>query len=124
MEMSASFHLLAGRESYVENALWDVGLLGVVGLVISIRVQSVICNNVVLKDGLEILLAGTAEQEGVNSRTKLLKCKVRWSEKSTSDVVGGVVKGFDQTGLAQSKFQCAELAGQKVDDLNDLWWRD
>ena len=37
---------------------------------------------------------------------------------------GGVVDGFDETGLGKAKFQSAELAREELDDISSFWWRD
>ena len=37
---------------------------------------------------------------------------------------GGVVDGFDETGLGEAEFQSAELAGEELDDINNFWWWD
>ena len=37
---------------------------------------------------------------------------------------GGVVDGFDETGLGESEFQSAELAGEELDDISSFWWWD
>ena len=37
---------------------------------------------------------------------------------------GGVVDGFDETGLGEAEFQSAELAGEELDYISSFWWWD
>lgn len=37
---------------------------------------------------------------------------------------GGVVDEFDETGLGESEFQSAELAGEELDDISSFGWWD
>ena len=37
---------------------------------------------------------------------------------------GGVVDGFDETGLGESECQSAKLAGEELDDISSFWWWD
>lgn len=65
------------KDAYMEVALGDSGLFGVVSLVIGVRVESLVCDNMILEQGLQILLSITTEQEAIDSWAKLLKGEIR-----------------------------------------------
>lgn len=62
----------------MEKALGDSVILhlGGLGLVIRIRVQSLVGNNMVFQESLEILLTIFAEQEAIDPGTKFLEGKI------------------------------------------------
>ena len=76
----------------------------------------------VLQKSFEVLLSILAKEEAVDPRAKLLKGEVRGSEKSPSNVVGGVVDGFKKTGLRKAELEGAKLAGEELDDFGGFWW--
>lgn len=59
----------------MENAFRNA-LCGAVSLVVGIRVQSVVRDDVVFEKGLQVLLAPLAEQECVDFRTELLEGEI------------------------------------------------
>jgi hypothetical protein len=58
------------------------GMLSVFGRIECVRIESLVGNDVVLKESLEILLAVLAEEKGVDFGTEPLKCSISRCEKS------------------------------------------
>jgi len=109
--------------AYMEIAFRNTGLFSVVSLVVGIRVESLVGHNVILQQGLQILLSVTAEQEAVDSWTKLLEGEIRRCKHGATNVVGSIVHRRNQVGLGQRKFEGAELAGKETDNVNNLGGR-
>lgn len=109
----------------MEEALWHICALGVLAVIESIRVQSLIGDDVVLEKSLEILFAVGAEQEGIDPGTEALESKVRGSKERSTDVVAGIVQRGKEAGLVESEFESAELARQQAENLSSLGrWHD
>lgn len=91
----------------------------------SIGVQSLVDDDVILEESLEVLLAVLAEQEGIDAWAKLLESEVGRSEECTALMwVIGAVDFVPKSSLAESKFKGAELTGKQIDDGSDVGWRD
>ena len=76
----------------------------------------------VLKEGLEVLEAVLAEEEGIDSWAKLLEGEVGGRKECSTGVVGGV-ELLEKAGLAESELEGAEFGGEQIDDLQDArWW--
>ena len=93
-------------------------------LVICIRVQRLIGNNVVFQKSLQILLTVLAEKETVDLGAQLLEGKIGRGKKGSTDMVRSVCDSGQETGLCKAKFKCTELAGEKLNDAGDLRRRD
>jgi hypothetical protein len=103
----------------------DVLFVILLSVIERVRVQSLVNDHVVLQQRTEVLLAILAKQEGVHPGAKLLEGEVaRGEECSAIVVVLGAVQLVEETGLAKTKLESAELAGQEVDDRSDVGWRD
>lgn len=72
-------------------------------------------------ESLQVLEARTREEESIDSRPKLLECKVRRCEQSAAWVVSRV-ELIVKISLGKTKLESGELCREEVDDLNDLWW--
>lgn len=92
--------------------------------VVGIRVESLIRNDVVLQESLEILLAIGAEEESVDARTELLEGPVGWREESTAGSMVGSVEGIQKTCLSKTERKSRELARQKADNVDGLRRRE
>lgn len=86
----------------MENPFGNVSTFHALGLVVSVRVESLIGHYMVFQDGLEIFLTVIAEEEAIDSRAKLLEGKVGRSEEGPSDMIGSVIQGLDEPGLGKS----------------------
>lgn len=80
-------------------AFGNVGHLSIIGLVVCVRVQSVVGDDMVLEESLKVFLAVATEQEAVDSRAKLLEGKVGGSEEGSSHVVRCIVDSLKQVGF-------------------------
>ncbi len=85
-------------------------------LIECVGVKCLIRDNVVLEKCLQVFLAIFGEEEGVDLRTKLLKCPVGWGKQSSS-LMWCFLDSFKETGLRQAKLKCRELAREELDDL-------
>jgi len=112
-----------GRQVHVEVSLRHTLLRLVVGLVEGVGVQGVVMDDVVLEQCLQVLLTVSGEEECVDLRAELLEGEVRGSEESAALVIGGV-ELIEKAGFAETKLKSRELAGQEVDDLNNVGRRD
>ncbi len=79
----------------MEVAFGDSGFFGVVSLVVGIRIESLVGHNMILQQGLQVLLSVTAEQEAVDSWAKLLEGEIGRRKYGATDVVGGIVHRWD-----------------------------
>lgn len=87
----------------MEDPLRNVSFSHAFGLVVSVRVESMICHHMVFQDGLEVFLAVIAEEESIYSGSKLLEREVRRSKDGPSNMVRSIIQGFDKSGLGKSK---------------------
>jgi len=87
------------NDAYMEVALGDTSLFSIISLVVGIGVESLIGDNMVLQQGLQILLSVTAEQEAIDSWAKLLEGEIRRRKHGATNVVGGIIHRWDQVGL-------------------------
>ena len=97
----------------MEVSLRDASLLNifrVLGLIVRVRVQGLVGNHVVLEQRLQVCLAVFAEEESVDPGAELLEGEVGGGKEGTSDVIGGVVDGLEETSLLETKLEGAELA--------------
>ena len=108
----------------MEEPLWNASILYAVGLIVCVRVQGVVGHNVVLENSLEVFLTVSAEEEAIDSGSKLPERKVGWSKDGTSNVIGCIVQGLQESGLGKSEFQRTELARKQINDFDSLWRRD
>lgn len=95
----------------VTVTLEDGLVLVITGPVEGVTVEDLLRDDVVLKEGLEVLEAEFAEEEGIDPGTELLESKVGGSEESSSWVVGLVVL-LEETGLTEAELESGEFAGQ------------
>ncbi len=86
----------------MEVAFRDTSLFGVVSLVVGIRVESMVGDNVILQQGLQIFLSVTTEQEAIDSWAELLEGKIGRRKHSTTNVVGRIIHRWNQVGFRQS----------------------
>lgn len=89
----------------MEVTLGDTVLLDFSGcrFVKSIRVQCLVCDNVVLQESLEILLAVFAEKEAIDPSAELLECEVGWCEDGPTKMGRCIVDGFEKTSLCETE---------------------
>ena len=100
------------EETFGNTALFHNRINGF-SLVVSIRVQCLIGDDVVLKKSLEVLLAIFTKEETVDLRTQLLESEVRRSEDCSSNVGRGICDSWQETSLCKSEFQGTKFARQK-----------
>ena len=93
-------------------------------LVVSIRVQGLISNDVVLQESLEIFLSILAKEEAINFWAQLLEGEIRGCENSSAHMVRGVCNDGQKTGLCKAKFQGTKLAREELDDAGNAGWWD
>lgn len=81
----------------MEVSLGDAIFLDICGLrfVEGIGVQCLIGNYVILQESLEILLTMLAEEKGIDTNTKLLKCEIRWCKDGPAQMGRRIVDGFE-----------------------------
>ena len=73
--------------AYMENALGNVLSINTfVGHIVSIRVESMVCNDVVFEERLQVLQTVRAEKECVDLGAKLLEGKIRGRKEGSTDV--------------------------------------
>ena len=82
-------------------------------LVVSIRVQCLIGDDMVLQKSLKVFLPIFAEQKAIDPRSQLLEGEVSGGEDRSTYVVGGVCDSGQEAGLCEAKFKGTELAGEK-----------
>ena len=122
------------REINVEAALRYVGLRIelitnqairlLLGLVEGIRIQRLVCHNVVLQQRFEVLLAVGGEEESVDLRAQLAEGPVRGREERAAGV-RAVGDGFCKAGFREAEFQGGECAGEERDDGCGGWgWEE
>lgn len=93
-------------------------------LVVSIRVQCLIRDDVVLQKSLEVFLTISAKEEAVDPGTKLLEGEVGGGEECSTDMIRGVCDSGQKAGLCEAEFQGTEFAGEELNDAGDLRWWD
>lgn len=111
------------RQIDVELALGDVADLSVgaaARLVVGVRVERLVGDDVVLEQGLEVFLAVLAEEEGVDLRAEALEGEVGGSEDGAAEVVRGVVDHGVEAGLDEAELERAELGGEEADELGSF----
>lgn len=86
----------------MEVAFGDTGLFGVISLVVGVGVESLVRDNVILQQGLQIFLSVTTEQEAINPGAKFLEGEIRRRKYGTTNVIGRIIHRWDQVGLRQS----------------------
>lgn len=112
----------------MEKTLRDTTLVhGIVNrfrLVVSIRVQCLVGDDVVLQKSFEIFMTMFAKEEAVDPGTQLLEGEVRGGENRSTNMVRGVCDSGQETGLCEAKFKGTELAREELDDAGGLRWWD
>lgn len=78
----------------MEVALRDFRFIDLISFVIGIRVQGLVGHDMVPQQRFEVLLSIAAEQEAVDSGTKLLESKVGRCEQGATDVVGCIIQDW------------------------------
>ena len=120
--------LQGGDGAYMEVTLGNIALFHDIinrfSLVVSIGVQCLIGDDVVLQESLEVFLTVFAEKEGIDPRTQLLEGEVRRGENSSPKVGRSVCNGGQEIGLCKAELQGTELPREKLNDAGHLWWRD
>lgn len=91
-------------------------------LVESIRVQCLVCHNMVLQESLEIFLAVFAEEEAIDPSTELLECEIGWRKDCPAKMSRCVVNCLKETSLCKTELESAELAREELDDVGRLGW--
>ena len=98
--------------TYVEKAFGNRFLLhpSRFRLVISIRVECLVGHDMILEEGLEILLTILTEQERINLWAELLESEIARGEKCSTEMGRSIVDRLQKASLDQSKLESAELS--------------
>ena len=70
----------------------------------------------VFEQGFEVFLAVFGEEEGINSGTKLLECKVGGREEGSAGVIG-LGDFFEKSSFYEGELEGGKFAGKEFDDF-------
>lgn len=99
-------------------------VLGLCVVVVCVRVEGMVEDDVVLEQCLEVLFAVFAEEESVDLGAEFLEGEVVRCEDSAADVGSGV-QVVKKASLGKAKRECAEIAGkERKDDGDWRWWEE
>lgn len=93
-------------------------------LVVRIRVQCLIGDDVVLQKSLEVFLTIFTKEEAVNPGAQLLEGEIGGGENGSANMVRGVCDSGQETGLGEAEFKGTEFTREELNDAGDLWWWD
>jgi hypothetical protein len=95
----------------------------VLGFIVNIRKQSVVGNDMILQQSLEILLTKPAEEKAIDFGTQFDEGLVRRCKQSASRFGRIRAKKVDQACLHQSQIQSAQQRRHNIDGVDRGEWR-